>query len=81
MKILDLVVTEFGDEGLKDIGENLVPLLQMMRGITATLAETPVEEKPPTILNLLSEMNDPQVRRGLAKMIKLLKSLAPEPVI
>ncbi|MEN8241542.1 MAG: DUF1641 domain-containing protein [Chloroflexota bacterium] len=81
LKILDSVVTEFGEEGLQDIGENVVPLLQMVRQMTAALTEAPSEGKPPSALGLLREINDPQVRRGMAKMLEVLKSLAPEPAV
>jgi uncharacterized protein YjgD (DUF1641 family) len=80
LKILDKVVTEFGHEGLQEIGENVVPVLQLVQNATSTLAEPTNGEKAPSMLSLMRQMSDPQVRRGLAKTLEILKSLAPEPV-
>jgi uncharacterized protein YjgD (DUF1641 family) len=81
LNILDKVVTEFGEEGLQELGENVVPLLQIVQNATTTLTEPANGEKPPSALALLRQINDPQVRSGLARMLEVLKSLAPAPAI
>jgi uncharacterized protein YjgD (DUF1641 family) len=81
IKILDTIISEFGEDGLQELGENVLPLLEMAREMTTTLTEAPGDEKAPSALSLLRQMNDPQVRHGLAKMLKVLKSLAPEPAV
>lgn len=85
--IIDRIVTEFGEEGIRALGDNVVAILNTARNITqpeimalannavgAIMQGIPETEKVSTWA-LLRELGDPKVRRGMARMINLLKAL------
>lgn len=56
----------------------LTELLQRVpAAVRAARAETEKAAEPPSLMGLLKEMRDPQVRRGLAFMLNLAKRMAP----
>lgn len=86
LDIIDRIVTSFSEEDVRQLGENVVLILQtvkemtqpeimtMMRN-TATIVkdEEPVDT---SLLSILRQLNDPAVRKGLAKTLQVLKSVA-----
>ena len=89
-KILERIVTEFSEEDVRALGDNVVTILTTVRNMTqpeilslannaveAISAEAVVEDAPST-LKLLREFSDPQVRKGLARMINVVKVLADQ---
>lgn len=68
MHVLDQVVEALDPEDVQAMGATMVASLKTLR--------EPVPEKAPSMLALLREMNDPQVRLGLSRMINVMKSLA-----
>lgn len=68
LRVLDHAVESLEPADLQAIGTSLV-------GAVKAFSE-PVPEKAPSALSLLGQMNDPQVRLGLARTINLLKALA-----
>jgi len=91
MYVAEQVVSEFGEEDIKALGDNIVLILKTVRNMTQpeimALANNAVEairgpqtdEPAPSALALLRELNDPQVRRGLARTLNMVKALANEP--
>jgi uncharacterized protein YjgD (DUF1641 family) len=89
--ILDRIVHELGYEELQAIGDNIVMSLTTMRHLTQpevlSLANNAVEaisngkdlDRAPSLFALMRELSNPQVRKGLARMINLLKVLADQP--
>ncbi len=90
--ILDRIVTEFTEEDVRALGDNIVTILSTLRNMTqpevlalanrALGAIQPQYEQTPediSPLALLRELNDPKVRRGLARMLNLVKVLADQP--
>lgn len=88
--ILERIVAEFSAEDVRALGDNIVTILTTTRTMTqpeilslannaveAISAEAPVEDAPST-LKLLREFSDPQVRKGLARMINVVKALADQ---
>jgi uncharacterized protein YjgD (DUF1641 family) len=89
--ILDRIVHELGYEELQALGDNIVMSLTTMRHLTQpevlSLANNAVEaisngkdlDRAPSLFALMRELSNPQVRKGLARMINLLKVLADQP--
>ncbi len=93
--ILDTIVTSFTQEDVRQLGDNVVLILQtvkqmtqpevmgMVRRTAVTIAEAEADGqvKAPSALALLRQMRDPQVRRGLARALGTLRALGagPEP--
>ena len=89
--ILERVVTEFSDEDVKALGENVVTILTTVRNMTqpeimamannavGAIQEVPPETKTPSMLSLLRELSNPKTRRGMARMINLLQVLDEQP--
>ncbi|NIW49401.1 MAG: hypothetical protein GWN30_32935 [Gammaproteobacteria bacterium] len=68
MQVLDQVVEQLGPEDVQAIGDVMLQSLKSLR--------EPAPEKAPSMVYLLKEMNDPQVRIGLSRMLNVMKSLA-----
>jgi uncharacterized protein YjgD (DUF1641 family) len=86
-KIMERIVTEFSEEDVRALGDNVVTILNTVRNMTqpeimalannavgAIQEDLPETEKVSTWA-LLRELGDPKVRRGMARMINLLKAL------
>ncbi len=88
--VLDRIVTEFSEEDVRALGDNIVPILATVRNMTqpevlslannalAAIRE-PQEEQKLSTLGLLRELSDPKVKKGLARMLNMLKALADQP--
>ncbi len=85
--VADRVVTEFSEEDVRALGDNIVTILTTVRQMTQpevlALASNAVgaiqdeaDEVPASSWQLLRELSDPQVRKGLARLLRLVKSLA-----
>ncbi len=86
--IVDRVVTSFSDDDVEALSDNIVLILetvkemtqpevmQMMQSTFHSVQDADQEPaEPPGMLALLRQMRDPEVRRGLAKMIAALRSM------
>jgi uncharacterized protein YjgD (DUF1641 family) len=88
--ILERIVTEFSEEDVKALGDNIVTILTTVRNMTQpeilsiannavdAIRDDDVPAKSPTTWQLLRELSDPRVRIGMVRMINLLKSLADQ---
>jgi uncharacterized protein YjgD (DUF1641 family) len=89
--IADRVVTEFTEEDVKALGDNVVTILNAVKEMTqpevmglvqrtaisvSDAEDTPIE--PPSLFALLKSMRDPQTRRGLAKVMAMLHTVGEE---
>ena len=91
LNILDRIVHELSREELQALGDNIVMSFTTMRQLTQpqvlSLANNAVEaisngkdlDRAPSLFGLMREFSNPQVRKGLARMISLLKVLADQP--
>ena len=89
--IVERIVTEFSEEDVKALGDNIVTILGTVRTMTqpeilnlannaiGAIEATPVEDEDISTLALLRELSDPQVRRGMARLLNIVKALADEP--
>ena len=90
-KIADRVVTEFSEEDVQALGDNVVTILTAVKEMTQPevmglvqrtalsvqdAEDTPME--PPSMFALLKSMRDPQTRRGLAKVMAMLHTVGEE---
>jgi uncharacterized protein YjgD (DUF1641 family) len=89
MGILDQIVTSFGEEDLKQLGDNIVLILNTVKQLTQPEMMTTVQNavgvyqhlnvNPPEKISwfaLFREFRDPQVRRGLVAGLEILKNLS-----
>jgi uncharacterized protein YjgD (DUF1641 family) len=92
--IADRVVTTFGEDDVKALGDNIVLILETVKEMTqpevmtmmrrTALTAQHVDEtyaEPPSTFALVRQMRDPEVRRGLARALNILRSLGTEPTI
>lgn len=85
--VVDRIVTSFDTDDVEALGDNIVLILETIKEMTqpevmsllrSTLqnvhdAEEPPE--PPSLMSLLGQMRDPEVRRGLYRLLVFLRSL------
>jgi uncharacterized protein YjgD (DUF1641 family) len=89
--IVDHVVTSFSPEDVRALGDNVVTILQTVREMTqpevmnlvrrtAETAQGTDEEitTPPSTFALLRQMRDPEVRRGLARVMSMLQTVGAD---
>lgn len=85
-RIVERIVTEFSEEDVRALGDNIVTILTTVRNLTqpeilslannAISAISPQEElKDVSMLGLLRELADPGVRRGMARLLNMVKAL------
>ncbi len=87
--VVDRVVTSFTEDDVNQLGDNIVLILQTVKEMTQPevmelLQRTAhsLEEEvhtTPSARELLRQMRDPQVKRGLARMLRVLGSIADQP--
>ncbi len=88
--VVDNVVTSFSEEDVRALGDNVVLILETIKEMTQPEVMTMLRRTvhtvredqaapapPPSLVSLLREMRDPQVRRGLARVLDMLRSAAP----
>ncbi len=88
--MVDRVVTNFTQEDVDALGDNVVliletikemtqpELMQMMRTTIHEVGEIEEDAEPPSMMNLLRQMREPEVRRGLGRMLALLRSMGSQ---
>jgi uncharacterized protein YjgD (DUF1641 family) len=85
-KIIERIVSEFNEEDVRALGDNIVTILTTVRKMTqpevlalannAISAISPQEEvEDISILRLIRELGDPRVRRGMARLLNMVKAL------
>lgn len=87
MEIMDNVVTSFTEEDVRQLGDNIVLILQtvkemtqpdimkMMRSTASVIREEETADNV-SMLSILRQLNDPAVKRGLAKTLTVLKTVS-----
>jgi uncharacterized protein YjgD (DUF1641 family) len=90
-QIADRVVSEFSEDDVAALGDNIVIILNAVKEMTqpevmAMVQRTAVTMQagedehtaPPSILALLKSMRQPQTRRGLARVLSMLNTVGQE---
>ncbi len=86
--VVDQVLSAFDEEDVRALGDNVVTILTTVRNMTQpevmTLAnraiesvEAPVEEDV-SVWRLMREMRDPATRKGMARLLHMLKALGEQ---
>ena len=85
MDIMDKIVTSFTEEDVKQLGDNVVLILNTVKEMTqpeimtmlSNTAHSIQDEEPvdTSMISILRQLNDPAVRKGLAKTLNVLKSV------
>jgi uncharacterized protein YjgD (DUF1641 family) len=92
-RVVDRIVTSFDEDDVEALGDNVVLMLETLRDLTQPeilqlLRQTagtvghldePIGGPPPSTFGLLKELRDPEVRRGLARMLELLRTVGTDP--
>jgi uncharacterized protein YjgD (DUF1641 family) len=90
-RIAEQIVSEFSEEDVKALGDNIVAILNTVKNLTqpemmaltnralGAIQEPAVSDAPVSTLALLRELRDPKTRAGMARLINLLKALAEKP--
>ena len=91
--VIDRIVTGFSEDDVEALGDNVVLILNTIKDMTQPEVMTMLRRTvsvvredqaaaaaapPPSLFSLLREMRDPQVRRGLARVLDMLRSAAPD---
>ena len=87
MHIMDQIVTNFSEEEVRQLGENIVLILQTVKEMTqpeimqlmsSTATELREDDIPDdvSLFYIVRQMNDPQVKRGLAKTLNVLRTVS-----
>ncbi len=89
--ILDQIVSEFSDEDVRALGDNIVTILKTVRNMTQpeimglanravdAMRGADIHEGDTSLLALARELRDPQVRKGMARLLSMLRVLADQP--
>lgn len=89
--ILERIISEFSEEDVQALGDNIVTILTTVKNLTQpeVMALTnnalqaiqgPEEmEYDPSLWALLRDLRDPRTRRGLGKLLNMVKVLAEQP--
>jgi uncharacterized protein YjgD (DUF1641 family) len=91
-RVIDRIVTAFDAEDVEALGDNVVLMLETLRDLTQPEIlqllrqtadsvghlEPPPTGPPPSTFALLKELRDPEVRRGLARMLEVLRSVGAD---
>ena len=85
------VVSEFGEDDLKALADNVVTILETIRNMTQpdimAMANTAVDhlredewtDRKVSLWRVFREMSDPEVRRGMMRMLSMLKAVGEAP--
>jgi hypothetical protein len=89
--VVDRIVGAFGKDDVEALGANIVLILETVKEMTqpevmtmlrrtASLVREQRDEPvdPPSLLGILNELRDRDVRRGLDRMVRLLRSVGRE---
>ena len=90
--VMDQIVTSFSDEDVRHLGDNVVLILNTVKALTQPEmmnlvnnltrgfhdTEDHPEELPTSMFGLLGQMRDPDVRRGLALTMTMLKRISQQ---
>lgn len=90
LDVVDRVVGSFGSEDVEALGENIVLILETLKDMTqpqvmqmlrSTLHQAQEPVDPPSLFALARQLREPAVRRGLARLVAVLRNVGtPEDV-
>lgn len=90
MKIIDRIMSEYTEEDVQALGENIVTILDTVKSMTqpeilavannalTAIQPTEVPQEPLSIMGLLRELSSPEVRMGMTRMLAVVKAMADQ---
>jgi uncharacterized protein YjgD (DUF1641 family) len=85
LNVLETVATSFDEEDVRLLGRNIVGILRTIRNLTqkdvldvADRAAVALAEEPAGKVGLVRSMRDPDVRRGMNILIRVLREIGQE---
>jgi uncharacterized protein YjgD (DUF1641 family) len=86
MGVMENIVTSFSEEDVRQLGDNIVLILQTVKEMTQPEIMSMVrdsvevlrEEEPPqdvSLFTIVRQLNDPEVKRGLSKTLSVLRTV------
>ena len=91
LRIADRVVTEFTEEDVRALGDNVVTILRTVKNMTQpdimalanraadSLHETEATDSNVSVWALMRDLNDPKVRQGLSRLMRVLRTFSDQP--
>ena len=86
--VLDRVVTTYDEDDIRALGDNIVVILDTVKQMTqpevmTMLSRTvdsieEVDTEPASLFKLARQMRDPEIKRGLARMLGVLRTMGAE---
>ncbi len=90
--VMDQIVTSFTEDDVRQLGDNVVLILNTVKALTQPQmmdlvnsltsgfqeVEGEADELPTSMFGLMREMRDPEVRRGLAITMQVLKKISAQ---
>ena len=86
--VMERITDEFSEEDVRELGDNVVTILHTVRNMTQpeimALANNAIEKIDDPVPDqvstwtLLRELRDPQVRRGMVRMLHIVKTFAED---
>lgn len=92
-RIIERIVTEFSDEDVEALGDNIVTILTTVKNLTqpeimaltnnaiSAIQSQPIDDGNVSVWALLRDLSDPQVRRGMARLLNIVRAMADQPSI
>ena len=89
--IIERIVQEFSEDDVRALADNVVTILKTVRNMTQpeimaianqsvdAIREIPAEREEISTFALIKEMGSPQVKRGMSRMLNLLKVMGETP--
>jgi uncharacterized protein YjgD (DUF1641 family) len=90
--VVDKVMTSFSEDDVEALGDNVVLILQTVKEMTqpeimtmlqrtahAVNEDAGASAETPSTLHLLRELRDPEIRRGLQRLLNLLRTMGEKP--
>lgn len=90
--VIDKVMTSFTEDDVQALGDNVVLILQTVKEMTQPEIMTMLQRtahavnedagssaEAPSTLHLLRELRDPEIRRGLHRLLNLLRTMGEMP--
>jgi uncharacterized protein YjgD (DUF1641 family) len=91
-RVVDRIVTSFDEDDVEALGDNVVLMLETLRDLTqpevlrllrqtagsVSHLDTPAGGSPPSVLALLRDLRDPEVRRGLGRLLDLVRTVGTD---
>jgi len=90
-KVIQRIIEEFDEDDVNALGDNIVTILTTVKNLTqpeimdltnnalSAFNEDPVPDGNVSVFQLLRDMSDPKVRRGMARMLNMVRVLADQP--